>query len=470
MAGTCSFYWFAVVVVFAVTGTQSSRANEDPLRQTIQRLFDKVHSLQVKRDEPYFPPLFWEKHKGMYESDVKFYFHGRPDMTFLRHAFKVYDNNMFATTWITSSLLEAYKFGNGPKPSEEQIMPAVAFLQDYHDKNRNYSNSLMSFWPQRYNTTSKTWTSYPDNLHNFFDLAGDVNLTKFEKILVDLGFSDITAIMERLMNIRSVYLNGFLLPPDFDDTFVNLGLGSLLISMAEDFPQSFQQWRVQNTNISSIFDALKRDAYRPLSKDYAVNIIDERTYVFLRFFLNKLQNDGQDISLIPTWVQNLREEAVWEPRGVHIPDYSNNVDVTVAANGVFGITSAILNGLLEPEILNDPELQQIYLNTSSMVGFMIATNFSDRHELALLYYPSEFEFYYFVARTYAELRQFSRKAPLPHPIMTTVHDYLGESLKTEMTTAIYNSAVYDGDNMIYFDDFLGDGDLDVDNNTVVSDQ
>ncbi|KAK3602716.1 hypothetical protein CHS0354_017158 [Potamilus streckersoni] len=408
--------WFTLSVKLLVVIVLVSRGDADPLDSTIQRLFDKVYSLQVKRDEPFIPPLFWEKHKGMYESDVKFYFHGGPDMTLFRHSFKVYDDNMFATTWITSCLLEAYKFGNGPKPAEEQIVSAVASLKDYQDKNLNYTNSLMTFWPQHYNSTSNTWVSYPDNLHNFFELVGDFNWTRVEEILKDLGFSDVALIMQRLLAIRTMYLDAFLLPPDFDDTFVNLGVGSLLSSLADELPQSYQQWRSQNTNISSIFSALKRFAYRPLSNNYAINLIDERTYVFLRFFLEKLHNDNEDIALIPTWVQDLKEEEVWAKRGVHIPGNTNNVDVTVAANGVFGITSAILNGLLEPEILDDPEMQQIYLNTSSLIGFMISTNFSDRRDLALLYYPSEFEFYWFVARTYAELRQFSKKGPLPHPV------------------------------------------------------
>lgn len=48
---------------------------------------------------------------------------------------------------------------------------------------------------------------------------------------------------------------------------------------------------------------------------------------------------------------------------------------------------------------------------------MIETNFSSRHDLALLYYPSEIEFYWFVARTYAEIRRKANHGPLPHPVM-----------------------------------------------------
>ena len=60
--------------------------------------------------------------------------------------------------------------------------------------------------------------------------------------------------------------------------------------------------------------------------------------------------------------------------------------------------------------------QQVYLNTSSMIAYMIQTNFSSRHDLALLYYPSAFEFYWFVARTFGELQRRSKEGPLPHPV------------------------------------------------------
>ena len=40
-----------------------------------------------------------------------------------------------------------------------------------------------------------------------------------------------------------------------------------------------------------------------------------------------------------------------------MPFNINNIDVTVAANGVFGTTSAILNGLVDAKILDDPEIR-----------------------------------------------------------------------------------------------------------------
>ena len=101
---------------------------------------------------------------------------------------------------------------------------------------------------------------------------------------------------------RSGYLHAFMIPPDFDDTFVNIGLGALLSEMKEDFPDTHAQWMSQNTNLTSVYDALKKYAYRPMSNKSAINSIDCRTYFYLRFFLEDAMNKKEDIALVPTWV------------------------------------------------------------------------------------------------------------------------------------------------------------------------
>lgn len=179
---------------------QKSLKNVDDIHNTIDALFGLIESLQIKKDTPFKPPLFWEKHKGMYESDVKFYFHGPEELFLLRETFKVYDDNMFATAWITSCLLESYRYGNGPKPSEEQITSAILAIKEHHDKNVDFANSLMTFWPQKYNATVKAWESYPINLHKFFDLAMSLNATELEWLLKKLGLKDIEKIVEYLFN------------------------------------------------------------------------------------------------------------------------------------------------------------------------------------------------------------------------------------------------------------------------------
>lgn len=192
----------SVVFLFAsVSRTDGAHTDQRAvnLKTTVESLFNTIQSLQVKQDRPFIPPLFWQKRRGMWESDVRFYFHGHEELFLLREAFSVYDDNMFATTWITSCLLEAFRYGNAPKPSEDTIMAAVLSVREYHNKNVNYSNSLMTFWPQKYNDTYKAWSSYPENLHHFFDLAASTNFTTFEEILEKVGLRDIAEIMERLL-------------------------------------------------------------------------------------------------------------------------------------------------------------------------------------------------------------------------------------------------------------------------------
>ncbi|KAL4221094.1 hypothetical protein ACF0H5_019355 [Mactra antiquata] len=169
-------------------------------------------------------------------------------------------------------------------------------------------------------------------------------------------------------------------------------------------------------------------------------------------------------------IQNANETLTWGRRGVDMPFNTNNIDVTVAANGVFGTTSGILNGIVDAKVLDDPDIQQIYLNTTSLIADMIETNFSSRHDLALLYYPSAIEFYWFVARTFGEIRRKEAKGPLPHPVLYQVKDRLDTALHVDMTNAVLNQTHRDTDGSIYFDDFVGDGDLDEHNNTIVRGQ
>ena len=188
---------FVVLPIRDVTCAPKSR---EQLRTTVESLFNLVQSKQAKQDRSFIPPLFWEKHKGMWESDVRFYFHGHEELYLMREAFSVYDDNMFATAWITSCLLESFRYGNGVKPSEEMMTSAIMSIKEYHNKNLDYANSLMTFWPQKYNETYKAWTSYPINLHHFFDLAASTNFTSFEEELDKIGLKDVADIMKRLLH------------------------------------------------------------------------------------------------------------------------------------------------------------------------------------------------------------------------------------------------------------------------------
>ena len=67
-----------------------------------------------------------------------------------------------------------------------------------------------------------------------------------------------------------------------------------------------------------------------------------------------------------------------------MPFNLNNVDVTVAANAIYGMTSASIENINDfgNLFLQSDDLQKIYLNTTKFISWSINSNFSGRPDLA----------------------------------------------------------------------------------------
>lgn len=59
-------------------------------------------------------------------------------------------------------------------------------------------------------------------------------------------------------------------------------------------------------------------------------------------------------------VQNIDDTKKGLKKGVSMPFNINNIDVTVSANTIYGITSGILSGTLSPELF-DQDIQVMFL-------------------------------------------------------------------------------------------------------------
>ncbi|XP_067658557.1 uncharacterized protein [Haliotis asinina] len=459
------FCWFLLTLVGA-----SASPTKQEIESSIRVMRDLVENAQVKKDKKYVPILEWAENKGVWPSYVKQYFHGVPDLALFRQLFGVFDNNMFATAYVMEILAEFSKYGDMTGYNLEGFNAGLDAIKDHRDKNAVFNNSLMTFWPQVYNETLKTWDSSPRNLVDLIEATKYLPLNWTYAELEKLGLKDIEDIMVRLMRSRDGYMSVFHVPPDFDDTFLNIGLGSVLKETSHTFPEVSDLWMSQNPNLTSVFDALKRYAYRPFSGDQRVNTIDSRSYVYLRKWLAQEKLAGNDIALVTTWIQDTDEVRTWFAKGVMMPFNVNNVDITVSANFMYAVTAGIISGVLEPSLLDDADILHIYNDTTRMLAFQIKTNFSDRVDLALTYYPPVIEFYWFVARTYNKLQEtLDRRGSLPHKGMEQVLKDFKHALRNYASPWILKqrkSESQSGMDTVYYDDFVGDGDITYDNKSV----
>lgn len=107
-----------------------------------------------------------------------------------------------------------------------------------------------------------------------------------------------------------------------------------------------------------------------------------------------------------------------------MPFGNNNVDATVCANVLFGVSYLALTD--EFNLGDLPELKQLVADTSELLGFVINEKISQRPDLALVYYPSKYDFFWFVSRI---INLYKRQDKLSYPF-----DYAHENLVNAMKT------------------------------------
>ena len=130
------------------------------------------------------------KQKGTYSSYIHQNFAGNLEMQVLRKFIKFYDVNAFVTLWISSMQLEISLLDDNVTQFDHGLVDAINAIADYHDKNMPNDSSLFVFWPQTYNTTTKTWTCSPTNLEGIAE--SDERIVDYvKKILIDIGMESL---------------------------------------------------------------------------------------------------------------------------------------------------------------------------------------------------------------------------------------------------------------------------------------
>lgn len=254
----------------------------------------------------------------------------------------------------------------------------------------------------------------------------------------------------------------FRIPADFDDTFVNLGLGALLsrYAAANHSSTPYLTWSKNNPNLTQAMAVLKKYAYRPHSGKLDNGMVDPRTFLYIRDFLYEMEAEGKTGAFVVTWALNFTEDK--EMQGNYVmPFNTNNIDLTVSTNVVYGLTSAALEGLGDPKTWFNPEVQMIYENTTNLLAWAIERNFSGRPDIALTYYPSVLNFYWFTARTLNLIRSYDGE--LPFAVIGRVKERLLDVMQNAVSPTVLKMAITDQQEQgatVYFDDFLGNDDRD----------
>ena len=450
----------------------------------LKKLVERINSFQILHEQPYKPLFKWYQKRGLYQSDIRINFFGSQPARKLRNGelTSVFDNNMFSTAWIITTLLESNFYGKGaPLLETNRLQLALEAIGSFQDKNeKNYVKSLIrSFWPQIYNTTFEIWQQQPDNIRNVALSVEYVPWERIIKLLHDLKLDRYIKYIEELRRREFEVLDAFSIPPDFDDSFLNLGLGAALFRMKFKYAFSYQSWKQNNTNTNDLIELTSKYSYQPFSSDLNKNSIDPRTYFYARGFIQEAFKQNKSISLISTWIQNIDEQRKLKKKSVSMPFNVNNVDVTVAANSIYGITSGAIYDIndFRDNFLKNQELIQTYLNTSNFISWTIRNNFTSRPDLAQVYYPSTYNFLWYASRCLflieSELKKFQLQKNTDtieeyfinfdklEKILSESKKYLQNAFENAVTKFLIDSSIKTKQNETFFRDFIGLNDTNI---------
>jgi len=425
----------------------------------IQKLNKRITEAQVQQSQEYIPPFAqWRKLRGIYPSYVHLNFYGAEEYSLARRYIEFYDNNMFVTNWVSQALLEVSKYGK-INISQAQLLTSVEALGNFKDKNNKQDAPTYSFWPQV--LSNGTWKAFPSNIGEPLEELETFGKV-VEELLKSIGLSSLIPYVSPIVEEAEFNLNIFNIPPDADDTSVNFQLGGLLKEQEKLFPKSLQTWMNNNKNMKLTTDALVKFSYKPFSTTLDDNLIDPRTYYWIRDFLAEEQekNGLPSLFIVTTWLQNLAERRKGNYE-VSMPFEVNNVDLTVASNTIFGLGNAALNNVGDVSEWFHSDAQKLYSDTSKLLAWAINHRIVDkRPDIALLYYPPKYDFLWFTSRTVYLL---NKQEELPYECFKTAKKLLTEAMRGNGTNAIVENSVVDSKNSgwVYWDDFLGNDDIDI---------
>eukprot|EP01084_Bolivina_argentea_P166399 288879_1 len=407
------------------------------------------------------------------------------NLSFMRDDSIIYDANFFVTAWIIEFLFELKELNVTTSYETEivqAIQKAIPALHMFKDKNHDEDNLAVSFWLQykQKNTTNNVdiYCATTENLFNPLEAMTDREVDAIETILIDTGHEDLWNALAPFLQRRAAYIQAFGIPSDFDDSSVALALTTMFRQHPEYFgSDTANLWMQQKwtQNITSFSENLSKYAYRPLSGDKNVNVVDNRVYYWLRHFIQDNQHD-QALALVVTWEMTLNDIQYYNDNNYcyQAPFSVNNVDISVGANVVYALTRSLFTSFDEHDISEwfNIDIQRIYHNTTSLIIYAIQENWVNlRPEIVFLYYPSISDFYWFTSRILLMYRQIEAKSQYQwilnkYPFINDLYLKLESVMKDYATAQILSSVKYQDENFgtfYFWDGFLGNADRNFNN-------
>jgi len=431
------------------------------LQQTIHALVENIKKSQAKTDVPFsIVPLEWALMKGLFASEVRMNFVGDPDMTMARDLLSCPDNNMFVTTWVLEVLLEAWELGTVTNLDTDTVQMAINALSKFHDLNVPQEMPDLMFWSQV--NMNGTWIAWPENLEQVI-VHSDQFLAELEKVLLALGLDSVWEKIQQSTEEFMSMASAFKIPADFDDSGCFLALGTYLYHARDQFPQAYDTWAQTVPVPENLAAKVKQYAYRPLSDDSNINVVDPRTYYFLHEFL--ANNTDSDLAFITTWIMNLDENRKMYYEGIAMPFNVNNVDLSVTANAIYGLLRHLI--MVNPDSAwFDAGLQSVIYHSAKLIEWSVTSGrITERHDLALLYYPPIYDFYWFVSRTLFLLDNNLQQAdPAIQPFLKQIQDIFANTMRNAGTAQLLNMSNLEKSflqDYYHWDDFLGMNDINI---------
>jgi len=544
------------------------------ITKIINSLFTKISKTQSQKDVSFrnFPPKMAEI-KGLYSSFIHLNFIDNEN-SFLgkisRNKLAALDMNNFVTNFVLCSLIEALpfddEFNNETKLSQfkNSISIALEGLSQFRDKNYAENIPIYNFWKQE--NVNGTWAQAPETMLNLIKSAPHIP-SSFIKFLKKINLGNLAGFLETFEGMTQIFMYAFRIPPDVDDSSVNMALTGMLYKMQnisifnsqyysneqikitkkdnfgnenvtkkkqkieliesnkeenlndpnlsrlvkivqeafnlknfnlhdkekivkDNFDDKLGNWFSNNSDYESFFKNVKKRAYRPfLNANFtkeiytkqAINyseisesadLIDTRTYFVIRKFLAEKFEKKEDLILPSTWIHDIPDEIREFPL-VTMPFRVNNIDFNVITNFLFGATNLALFHPDKDYVLRifDREMQNMYRDTVEIIIFAIKEDiFNWRPDLALLYYPSIFDFYWLISRVYSTLKNAPVELQNLHSftkgsnnqqedgiyeLFLKVQYSLEYLLKTELTEQMIKRLSKSENNDYYFVEFLG---------------